>query len=75
MAARFEIVPGVGVGPIHFGMRRARVRALLAEHGLPLSMSDGALDWFEEGMQVEYERGTASFIGVAYSKRVHDAIE
>lgn len=61
------IVPRTGVGPVRFGMRRRDVRRGMAELGLSLSSAEKTLDFFgdENAIQVEYDGGTASFIGVS----------
>jgi hypothetical protein len=73
------IVPGEGVGPIRFGMKRKDVRAAMAKIKLKLNYSHKAMDYFgrENAVQVEFIRGTASFIGIAagglrFTSSIHD---
>jgi hypothetical protein len=65
----FEVVPLVGVGPVHLGMSRSQVHAAL---GVPLSDSrgegspdDGPDSFFESALQVSYGAdGRAEYIEV-----------
>jgi hypothetical protein len=61
-----ELLPGIGVGPIRLGMKRADVRAAMKAVGLPSFTERGSSDFFD-ALQVEYTDDTASFIGVSWS--------
>ena len=60
------IQPHEGIGPIKLGATRFAVRTTMAESGYPLCGDRDELDYFcESAIQVEYDTGTASFIGVS----------
>jgi hypothetical protein len=65
MRPALVIEPGVGVGPVRFGMPRGAVHAALSDT-LPFQ-TDVGRDMFgqDNAFQVSYEDGTASFIGIA----------
>lgn len=67
MPLTLEMVPGIGIAPIHFGMSRTEVRVALREHGIALCGERDTSDYFcESSVQVEYfETGSAEFVGVA----------
>lgn len=55
------------MGPIRFGMKKKDVRTAMEALGLGPSSTSRTMDYFgdENAIQVEYEKGTASFIGIA----------
>ena len=62
---KFEMKPGIGVGPIFFGQTRGEVRKTL---GNP-DFSDGNRDGFLRGLNVNYdEHDTVEFIESSVSK-------
>ena len=63
--AVFEILPGVGIGPIHFGMTMEQVVGTLERVGLP---GDGIYFGTDNAVQVEYTEEKVSFIGLAHSE-------
>lgn len=72
-----RIVPHQGVGPIRFGMKRDEARAAMSDLGLALSSSNNDLDFFgeESAVQVEYQDGSVSFIGVSCGVRFDVSID
>lgn len=66
MKPQFIIKPHKGIGPIQLGMTRKEVKSVLGENNY--SGSSGNSDYFfNNSIQVEYERGKADFIGATYS--------
>jgi hypothetical protein len=64
-----ELFPGIGAGPILFGMNPQAVISSLAELGLHRTGSrDAELIYFaDNALQVEFIDGLASFVGLASS--------
>jgi hypothetical protein len=66
------IQPHEGIGPIKLGAARNSVRDAMASAGFPLSAERDKLDYFcGNAIQVEYDAGTASFIGVSSHCQIH----
>jgi hypothetical protein len=59
-----EFLPGVGIGPILFGMNAAQVVQVLEPIGLT---GDGAFFGADNSVQVEYTNEAVTFIGLAHS--------
>ena len=59
--------PGIGLGPVLFGMLRHEARIALGRAGFPLLSSRAAIDYYcSNALQVEYTTsGIVQFIGVA----------
>ncbi len=65
------IEPHVGVGPIKLGMTREAARGVLREKGFMRSAFDETMDYFcDNALQIEYDSGTVSFVGVARHERL-----
>ncbi len=60
-----EFSPGVGIGPVLFGMSAASVIQVLGQIGLT---GDGAFFGADNSVQVEYTNEAVSFIGLAHSE-------
>jgi hypothetical protein len=60
-----EFSPGVGIGPVLFGMSEAKVIQVLGQIGLA---GDGAFFGADNSVQVEYTNDAVSFIGLAHSE-------
>jgi hypothetical protein len=59
-----EILPGIGIGPIHFGMGVKQVVQELKQIGLT---GNGTYFGADNAVQVEYTDKKVSFIGLAHS--------
>ncbi|MGJ8638269.1 MAG: hypothetical protein ACSHYA_02655 [Opitutaceae bacterium] len=68
---KFEIIPLKRIGPIQLGVTRDELRSELESSGLSLSSEEKNMDYFEDNaIQVEYTKGTVSFIGVAADESI-----
>lgn len=62
----FDMIPHVGLGPVHLGADRAAVRASLARVGVSLTATRGSVDYFaDSALTVDYRNDGACFLGVA----------
>jgi hypothetical protein len=70
MGARMQITPQQGLGPVRFGMTKKDARDTLKKLGLALSSSQDTLDFFgtDNALQIDYDDGTVSFVGISHSK-------
>ncbi len=58
----YEVVPGVGIGPLQLGMSRKDVFAALGKRGVAGKPPD---EFFQNCLQVEYKKGKVVFIQVS----------
>lgn len=71
MLTSLVIHPHLRVGPVTLGASRCEVRQALAQLGINIESSRKSLDCFcEARIEVEYDDGTVSFIGVGADVRV-----
>ena len=60
------IIAGIGAGKLQLGTSKLTARDVLERAGYPLLHSHGELDYFcENSLQLEYEEGCVSFIGIS----------
>ena len=60
----FEVLPGIGIGPVKLGMNRAEVIEALGENNHSDS-SDTSENFYKYSFQVEFTNEIVSFIGVS----------